>query len=855
MANWLDKYEQGGMVLKKKTKDNYGKRENANEGYSTAGPGWIGEGTTNKGFDYNGAWGGTMKMGGTMPGSVGFMYARTQNPAPANGKYTKKTKASAQNGQEMKFYQEGLDFKPKTISQNGLIMDKFQPEKVRQDATRVAAPIRPLTKKEKEENAKINAETRKRTKERDEKIIAEREAKRKTKGDVNVPGSFNIAEKARLFPNSVGGLGEMFDEYVNPLYTVGGLSDALGESIAADSPGGIAATLAMTAGLGALGFDPLGSAIKAQRLSKGALNNLGYNVQTAGNPFRGKGMPVREIDDVVAPTQDYTQYIQERNARNIAFDQRMAAIRQQNNNAPVPYQFPTDEELLEMNTREANRYYRRPSQTTPPASTTPNTNDASYITQQIAETRRRLAEVDARRAGNIDPDSFDWTVPRRPANTTNIPALDPIEEYYQRNPRPVTQRIPTEEELATVRSQFPVDREVQSNLQRASDDILQRIRNRSSTSITPAPDPQPMSVSLERALRDIDNEPSISDFISEDDLVEPAPAPYMSRPSGGVEITADDFRRISNEPIEKQWSADKFRIGEGNEPGRFVTKHPEGHNIYENIEGTDSGSLYRTYEIKDANRSSNYVKINSSQNVGDPYINIDDVSFFNRDPNSSSKQMNIVFSHLPKQARIAPINTSIYSQPLLNTRVAKLSSGQPGRIQIEPMNRMSQLNKITRAEGYNPDALYDELIDQFPKLERTYKTINQYTGSELQMPFIKYKGQPITFDQLKSNDFKRLLQEEGGDFYNDVDIMVNKYKTIKNWKNGGQIVDPMGQWAHPGKTTVIPSNDITMKGVNYDVLGVSNTGDKKLMKPGKNYKFDGDYVTEYPKGGWLNKYK
>jgi hypothetical protein len=27
------------------------------------------------------------------------------------------------------------------------------------------------------------------------------------------------------------------------------------------------------------------------------------------------------------------------------------------------------------------------------------------------------------------------------------------------------------------------------------------------------------------------------------------------------------------------------------------------------------------------------------------------------------------------------------------------------------------------------------------------------------------------------------------------------------------------------------------------------------MKPGKNYKFDGDYVTEYPKGGWLNKYK
>jgi hypothetical protein len=59
------------------------------------------------------------QMGGSLPGAVGFMYARTQSPAPSNGPYAKKTKASAQNGQEMKYYQEGLDFKPKTISQNG----------------------------------------------------------------------------------------------------------------------------------------------------------------------------------------------------------------------------------------------------------------------------------------------------------------------------------------------------------------------------------------------------------------------------------------------------------------------------------------------------------------------------------------------------------------------------------------------------------------------------------------------------------------------------------------------------------------------------------------------------------------
>ena len=58
-------------------------------------------------------------MGGSMPGAVGFMYARTQDPAPSKGKYAKKTMASAQNGAEMQYYQEGLDFKPKSISRDG----------------------------------------------------------------------------------------------------------------------------------------------------------------------------------------------------------------------------------------------------------------------------------------------------------------------------------------------------------------------------------------------------------------------------------------------------------------------------------------------------------------------------------------------------------------------------------------------------------------------------------------------------------------------------------------------------------------------------------------------------------------
>ena len=45
---------------------------------------------------------------------------------------------------------------------------------------------------------------------------------------------------------------------------------------------------------------------------------------------------------------------------------------------------------------------------------------------------------------------------------------------------------------------------------------------------------------------------------------------------------------------------------------------------------------------------------------------------------------------------------------------------------------------------------------------------------------------------------------------------------------------------------VIPSGNITMKDVEFDVLGIDNLGNKKLMKPGNDYKFPGNVVLEVP---------
>ena len=48
------------------------------------------------------------------------------------------------------------------------------------------------------------------------------------------------------------------------------------------------------------------------------------------------------------------------------------------------------------------------------------------------------------------------------------------------------------------------------------------------------------------------------------------------------------------------------------------------------------------------------------------------------------------------------------------------------------------------------------------------------------------------------------------------------------------------------KYNIIPSNKISMKNVEFKVKGTDNLGNTKVMKPGKNYKFPGDYVVEKP---------
>jgi hypothetical protein len=130
-----------------------------------------------------------------------------------------------------------------------------------------------------------------------------------------------------------------------------------------------------------------------------------------------------------------------------------------------------------------------------------------------------------------------------------------------------------------------------------------------------------------------------------------------------------------------------------------------------------------------------------------------------------------------------------------------------------------------------------------PKLE---EEIEASKRNYRQLPYIqKLTEQFYGPIENYQNGGEMRYYQEGLDF---------KPKTIS--RNGSVIKDDRGQWAHPGKVTQIGSNQITMQGVPYPVLGISDTGDTQMMYPNQDYIYDGSSVTEYPmmkQGGQLTK--
>jgi hypothetical protein len=172
--------------------------------------------------------------------------------------------------------------------------------KFKGDNTRIVSNVPDLRSTEQKEFDKADANLKRAYGEIHRNVDrSERYDNREKKASLNDPNSWHIEDKMRLFPSSIGGIGEVFDDYLNPLTMVGSIADGLGSSVARRDIKGAALSLGMAAGAGALGFDPLGSALKvpgkvAQSMKSGLLSNA-YKLNpyafkpTEGMMYRGIG--------------------------------------------------------------------------------------------------------------------------------------------------------------------------------------------------------------------------------------------------------------------------------------------------------------------------------------------------------------------------------------------------------------------------------------------------------------------------------------------------------------------------------------------------------------------------------------
>ena len=271
-------------------------------------------------------------MGGTIAGTPGFSYARTQGAAPSKGPHRNKvdvTDASAQNGKEMQYYQNGLDFQPKSISKNGSWLSKYDvaqkgikiPDErdeaiVRKDVTPNFQPKidTPLTAKQKEQirlqklrekQGEIRTHTPQSTSSRVKEVaLNPLTAFGYAARNENLPENFSRGERNSL---------DMATDIINPTFYLNQADEAgenIGSSVSNIAQGNYPAAYRdiKNAGMNALNTLPLASEYKT--IAKGA-GQLGRALGTE------EGL-LSKVDNAIYPRRAYRASLPEGNVTSYA---------------------------------------------------------------------------------------------------------------------------------------------------------------------------------------------------------------------------------------------------------------------------------------------------------------------------------------------------------------------------------------------------------------------------------------------------------------------------------------------------------------------------------------------------------
>ena len=173
-----------------------------------------------------------------------------------------------------------------------------------------------------------------------------------------------------------------------------------------------------------------------------------------------------------------------------------------------------------------------------------------------------------------------------------------------------------------------------------------------------------------------------------------------------------------------------------------------------------------------------------------------------------------------------------------------------------PVERAKVRYKELFGQEYSPQAIVEESVET-PEVTNT---ITNLENTEENPTFVEetprkvqeqeeevYEGLQIQEQEQPQQMYQPQQQPEPTleEIYNQVSEFIDTPIA----QQGGIKTDPMGYWnpENLNRPVIIPSPSISMKNIDFSVLGVADTGETKLMHPNEEHYFSGaKKVTEYP---------
>lgn len=268
--------------------------------------------------------------------------------------------------------------------------------------------------------------------------------------------------------------------------------------------------------------------------------------------------------------------------------------------------------------------------------------------------------------------------------------------------------------------------------------------------------------------------------------------------------------------------------------------------------GSNANYNWTKYSDIDLHVITNYLQIGTNMHVVDDYMRAKKSVWFANYP-LTYQGMNI---ELYAQDSNQQLHNSVGVYSILNNKwitkpAADIIQIDDNVIQQKANPYEYEINNL-KPDDAKLDFKIKTLLKRLRKLRQSgLDTAGEYSIENLAYKHLRNKG---LIDKLK----EMLRQTELGQMVfaervvDPLAQLVTKQRTLTetDWNDimqfTGGIEDGMGQWKHPGKCTMIPSNQITMRNVPFKVLGIDDTGHMQLMHPEREYMYPGTRVFEIP---------